>query len=59
MNEEIIKKISKELNWRERIVVKLFKKIFLKTCNNLRIDIINSFLQIEKLIEKVFISIFR
>lgn len=46
MNEEIIKKISKELNWRERIVVKLFKKIFLKTCNNLRIDIINSFLSI-------------
>jgi len=30
MENNIVKEIVKELNWRERIVVVLFRKIFLK-----------------------------
>ena len=31
MEKEIVKEICKDLNWKEKIVVKLFKKSFIKT----------------------------
>ena len=36
--------IIKELNWKERIVVKLFAKTFEKVYNKCRIKIVNSML---------------
>lgn len=36
--------IMKELNWKERIIVKLFAKTFEKVYNKCRIKIVNSIL---------------
>ncbi len=36
--------IIKELNWKERIVVKLFAKTFEKVYNKCRIKVVNSIL---------------
>ena len=36
--------VMKELNWKERIVVKLFVKTFEKVYNKCRINIVNSML---------------
>ncbi len=36
--------IIKELNWKERIIVKLFAKTFEKVYNKCRIKIVNSIL---------------
>lgn len=36
--------VIKELNWKERIIVKLFAKIFEKVYNKCRIKIVNSML---------------
>lgn len=40
-----MEEIVKELNWKERIIVKLFRRTFNKVSNLVRIDIINSILQ--------------
>ena len=34
MEEEILKEICKDLNWKERIIVRLFKKSFIKVYKN-------------------------
>ena len=41
MENEIIK----ELNWKEKIIVKLFTKTFIKVYNVTRINIINKFMK--------------
>lgn len=41
----VLEEIIKKLNWKERIVVKLFSKIFEKICNLIRIAIINFYLK--------------
>ena len=38
--------IMKELNWKERIVVKLFAKTFEKVYNKCRIKIVNSIINV-------------
>lgn len=43
-NALLIKEIMENLNWKERIVVKIFKKIILKVYHNERIKIINKLL---------------
>lgn len=43
--EELLNELNEELNWKERIVVKLFKKLFLKTYNIMRIKIVNILLK--------------
>lgn len=44
MEEKIVKEVKNELNFRERIVFCMCKKIYLKFYNIIRIKIINSFL---------------
>ena len=34
MEEELLKEICKDLNWKERIIVRLFKKSFIKVYKN-------------------------
>lgn len=42
----IIKRIFEKMNWREKIVLKIFAKEFVKAYNICRIDFINSYLKI-------------
>ena len=44
VEEEIMKEIMEEWNWKERIVVRLFKKVILKTYNYTRVNIVNKLL---------------
>ena len=47
-NEEknlIIKELSKYLNWREKIILKIFANIFVKVYNISRIKTLNSYLK--------------
>ena len=37
----VVKEICKNLKWYERIIVKMFKKIFLKVYHNQRIKMLN------------------
>ena len=41
---EVINEILKKCNWKERIIVKIFRKVILKVYHNERIKIINKFL---------------
>ena len=41
----VLNEIIKELNWKERLVVKIFRKTFSKSCNTIRIDVINKLMQ--------------
>ena len=41
----VLNEIIKELNWKERLVVKIFRKTFSKSCNIIRIDVINKLMQ--------------
>ena len=41
MKDVVLDEVKKELNWRERIVVKLFTKTFVKVYNITRIKIVN------------------
>ena len=43
--EELLDELNGELNWKERIVVKLFKNLFLKTYNIMRIKLVNILLK--------------
>ena len=44
MKNVILNEITNELNWRERIVVNVFTKTFIKVYNISRIKIVNSVL---------------
>lgn len=44
MKSNELKEIVKGLNWKERIVVHINKKTFLKVFNKTRVEIINSIL---------------
>lgn len=39
-----LEEIMQNLNWKERIIVKIFRKVILKVYHNERIKIINKFL---------------
>lgn len=41
----VLKEITKELNYVERIIVRIFFKTFIKVYNKTRIDIVNSMLK--------------
>ena len=41
MKDVVSNEIIKELNWKERIVVRLFRKTFIKIANMTRIKVIN------------------
>lgn len=45
MKDVVVEEIVKELNWKERIIVKVFRKTFIKVVNVARIKIINKMLQ--------------
>lgn len=45
MEKEILKEICEDLNLKEKIVVKLFKKIFIKAYHKARIKMINVFVR--------------
>ena len=42
--EKIIEELKVKLNWRERVILKLFKKKFIKICNAIRVITINNML---------------
>ncbi len=44
MKDAVVEEIVKELNWKERIVVRIFRKTFIKVVNVARIKIINKML---------------
>lgn len=44
MKDVVVEEIVKELNWKERIIVKVFRKTFIKVVNVARIKIINKML---------------
>lgn len=44
MKDVVVNEIMKELNWKERIVVRIFRKTFIKVVNVARIKIINKML---------------
>ena len=41
MKDAVLNEVKKELNWKERIVLKLFTKTFVKVYNIARIKIVN------------------
>lgn len=45
MEEEILKEIMKECKWWEKIIIKLFKKNFIKISNITRIIVANSIIK--------------
>lgn len=45
MNDVVLNEIKNELNWKERIIVRIFKKTFNKVYNIGRINTINSMLK--------------
>lgn len=44
MEENVVEEIKKECNLKERILLKVFRKTFLKVYNIVRIKIVNSIL---------------
>lgn len=44
MENEILKEITKDLKWNERIVVKIYRRTIIKICHKTRIDITNKIL---------------
>lgn len=45
MKDVVLDEVKKALNWRERIIAKIFKKTFCKIFNISRILILNKFLE--------------
>ncbi len=44
VGNEIINEILEKCNWKEKIVIKLFKRLIFKVYNHVRIDIVNKML---------------
>ena len=45
LNEaKVVKKMCKGCNWRERIIIRLNKRLFIKVYHKIRIEITNTFL---------------
>lgn len=45
MKNVVLDEVIKELNWREKIIMKLFVKTFIKVYNIIRIKLVNSILK--------------
>lgn len=45
MKDVVVNEIIKELNWKEKIIVRIFAKTFKKVYNIVRINIVNSLLK--------------
>lgn len=45
MKNVVVEELRKELNWRERIVLKIFRKTIVKVYNIIRINTINTMLK--------------
>lgn len=45
MKNVVLKEVMKELNWKERIVIKLFTRTFNKIYNIARINIVNEIIR--------------
>lgn len=41
MEKDIVREICKDLNWKEKTIVKLFRKTFVKIHHKIRINIFN------------------
>lgn len=44
MRDVVLNEITKQLNWKEKIIVKIFAKTFVKVSNIIRIKIVNNML---------------
>jgi hypothetical protein len=44
MEKYVVKEISKNLKWNEKIIVRVFRKLFFKIYNEQRMEIINKLL---------------
>lgn len=45
MKDVVLNEIKKDLNWRERIVIHIFTRTFIKVYNITRIKLVNSILK--------------
>ncbi len=45
MDNEILKELSKELNWKEKMIVRIFSKTFYKVYHICRIHIVNKIIK--------------
>lgn len=45
MEKEILKEICKDLNWKERILARVFRKQFIKAYHRTRINIFNKIIR--------------
>lgn len=45
MNDVLMNEVKKELNWKEKIIIKVFTKTFIKVYNVARINIVNNMLK--------------
>lgn len=45
MKDVVLNEIEKELSWKEKIIVKIFQKTFIKVCTIERIQLINKILK--------------
>ena len=45
MKDVVLNEVFKKLNWREKMIVKVFTKLFIKVYNIVRINTINSLMQ--------------
>lgn len=44
MKDVVLNEIMKELNWKERIIVVIFKRTFIKVSNIVRVNAVNYFI---------------
>ncbi|MCI8444564.1 MAG: hypothetical protein HFJ37_05380 [Clostridia bacterium] len=45
MKNKVLKEVKKELNWKEKIIIKIFKKTFSKIYDKMRIVVVNKLLK--------------
>mgnify|MGYP003371333668 CR=1 FL=1 len=45
MKDEILNEVRGKLNWREKIIVYINKKTFVKVCHKVRIETVNKLLK--------------
>lgn len=57
MKDVVVNEVKKELNWKERIIVKLFTKTFAKVYNIARIKIVNKLIWVNACNNYILINV--
>ena len=53
MNERIIQEIMEGCNWKEKVIIRIFKRLFIKVFHNGRLKTVNSMLEKSMVKKKV------